>query len=104
MGNLLPGFRKSKEYKYFKKICIRGFLAARRRSADIIDCVSLMAKSGLPCFGYGKPVENLKKRLGIDLSTNEAAAYFESVVDDAYMKWTTGFYDVIQFLQQGIPK
>jgi len=49
-------------------------------------------------------VENLKKRLGIDLSTNEAAAYFESVVDDAYMKWTTGFYDVIQFLQQGIPK
>lgn len=98
------GNRKSKEYKYFKKICIRGFLAARRRSADIIDCVSLMAKSGLPCFGYGKPVENLKKRLGIDLSTNEAAAYFESVVDDAYMKWTTGFYDVIQFLQQGIPK
>mmetsp|Transcript_5421 Transcript_5421/g.16419 ORF Transcript_5421/g.16419 Transcript_5421/m.16419 type:complete len:869 (+) Transcript_5421:97-2703(+) len=98
------GNRKSEEYKYFKKICIRGFLAARRRSQDIMDCVSLMSKSGLPCFGYGKPLEALRKRLVIDMSTNEAAAYFEGVVDDAYMKWTTGFYDVIQFLQQGIPK
>jgi phosphatidylinositol 4-kinase len=98
------GNRKSPEYKYFKKICIRGFLAARRRSQDIIDCVSLMSESGLPCFGYGKPVENLKKRLAIDVNTDAAAAYFEGVVDDAYMKWTTGFYDVIQFLQQGIPK
>ena len=98
------GNRKSAEYKYFKKICIRGFLAARRKSQDIIDCVSLMEKSGLPCFGYGKPIQSLKRRLAIDLSTNEAAAYFEGVVDDAYMKWTTGFYDVIQYLQQKIPK
>ena len=89
---------------FFKKICIRGFLAARRKSQDIIDCVSLMEKSGLPCFGYGKPIQSLKRRLAIDLSTNEAAAYFEGVVDDAYMKWTTGFYDVIQYLQQKIPK
>ena len=98
------GNRKSPQYKYFKKICIRGFLAARRISHDIIDCVSLMSESGLPCFGYGKPIEKLKERLAIDLNTNEAAAYFEGVVDDAYMKWTTGFYDVIQYLQQSIPK
>jgi len=98
------GNRQSPEYKYFKNLCIRGFLAARRRSQDIIDCVSLMDQSGLPCFGYGKPIEFLKQRLAIHMHTNEAAAYFEGVVDDAYMKWTTGFYDLVQFLQQGIPK
>ena len=69
----------------------------------LAGCFSLIS-CGLPCFGYGKPIEFLKQRLAIHMHTNEAAAYFEGVVDDAYMKWTTGFYDLVQFLQQGIPK
>lgn len=98
------GNRKSKEYLYFKRLCIRGYLAARKKSDLIINIVTMMSKSGLPCFGYGKPLETLRNRLTPDCCETKAAALFEQVVDDAYMKWTTGFYDVIQFLQQGIPK
>ena len=98
------GNKKSKEYVYFKKLCIRGYLAARNVAQEIFDLVSLMQDSGLPCFDYKKPLAALKLRLGANLNTNEAAARFEGVVEDAYMKWTTGFYDVVQYLQQGIPK
>ena len=63
-----------------------------------------MASSGLPCFGYGRPLESLARRLSLGVGEGAAAAAFEHVVEDAYMKWTTGFYDVVQYLQQGIPK
>jgi phosphatidylinositol 4-kinase len=33
----------------------------------------------------------------------QAAAFMKSQIDDAYDKWTTGFYDYIQSLQNKIP-
>jgi phosphatidylinositol 4-kinase A len=32
------------------------------------------------------------------------AAFMKATIADAYDKWTTGFYDYIQYLQQNIPK
>lgn len=34
----------------------------------------------------------------------QAAAYMRGLIGDAYDKWTTGFYDYIQYLQNRIPK
>jgi phosphatidylinositol 4-kinase len=48
--------------------------------------VSLMSKSGLPCFGHGHPLENLRKRFHLEMSDSQAAAFMRSTVHDAYDK------------------
>ena len=97
------GQRTSIHYTMFMEQFIRGFLAARTVADEIIAIVSLMAESRLPCYARGKPIDNLRKRFHLDESTEQAAAFMRSLVEDAYDKWTTGFYDYIQVLQQGIP-
>ncbi len=34
---------------------------------------------------------------------SQAAAHMRGLISDAYQKWTTGFYDYIQALQNRIP-
>lgn len=41
---------------------------ARGVADGIMATVELMAASGLPCFGRGKPVENLRARFRLDLT------------------------------------
>jgi phosphatidylinositol 4-kinase A len=69
----------------------------------IIAVVALMAESGLPCYGRGQPVANLRNRFRLDLSERVAAQLMRDMINDAYQKWTTGFYDYIQALQNRIP-
>lgn len=69
----------------------------------IIATVALMAESGLPCYGRGAPVANLRSRFHLDLSERQAAGLMRDMINDAYKKWTTGFYDYIQALQNRIP-
>ena len=45
-----------------------------------------MSKSGLPCYGRGHPLENLKKRFHLEMSDSQAAAFMRSTVQDAYDK------------------
>ena len=61
-------------------------LQARGIAEGIIATVSLMSKSGLPCYGRGHPLENLKKRFHLEMSDSQAAAFMRSTVHDAYDK------------------
>ena len=70
----------------------------------IIATVQLMEHSGLPCFGRGAPVANLRSRLHMEMSERQAASHMREVVRRAYDSNTTGFYDYIQYLQNRIPK
>lgn len=120
---------KSPEYHQFLDLCVRGYLVARSIAEDIIAVVGLMQHSGLPCFGHGKvrervqltvpprlarppahwpgprpqPMPNLRKRFRLDLSNRQAAQFFKRVVQDAYDKTSTKYYDIIQQLQNGYP-
>lgn len=38
------------------------------------------------------------------LSSLQAADFMQKQVQRAYNKWTTGFYDYVQYLQNAIPK
>ncbi|KAF6255212.1 kinase-like domain-containing protein [Scenedesmus sp. NREL 46B-D3] len=78
-------------------------LQARTVAEPIIATVSLMAESGLPCFSRGAPVANLRQRFHLEMGDAQAAAFMRSQIADAYDKWTTGFYDYIQSLQNKIP-
>ncbi|KAK6136779.1 hypothetical protein DH2020_029492 [Rehmannia glutinosa] len=88
----------------FDNLCVKGYLAARRYMDGIINTVALMMDSGLPCFSRGDPIGNLRKRFHPEMSEREAANFMIRICTDAYNKWTTAGYDLIQYLQQGIEK
>ena len=99
-----PGSKRSSvHYALFQEQCVRGFLAARSVATEVVAVVALMADSRLPCYGRGRPVENLRARFRLDDTPAQAATFMRGLVEDSYNKWTTGFYDYIQALQQGIP-
>ncbi|CAD5315026.1 unnamed protein product [Arabidopsis thaliana] len=98
------GVMKSKTWHQFVSLCVKGYLAARRQMDGIISTVQMMLESGLPCFSRGDPIGNLRKRFHPEMSEREAAHFMIHVCTDAYNKWTTAGYDLIQYLQQGIEK
>uniref|UniRef100_A0A7N0T3D3 1-phosphatidylinositol 4-kinase n=1 Tax=Kalanchoe fedtschenkoi TaxID=63787 RepID=A0A7N0T3D3_KALFE len=98
------GVMKSDTWFQFVGLCVKGYLAARRYMDGIITTVLLMIDSGLPCFSRGDPIGNLRKRFHPEMSEREAANFMIRVCADAYNKWTTSGYDLIQYLQQGIEK
>lgn len=98
------GVMKSEAWHQFVSLCVKGYLAARRYMDGIINTVALMVDSGLPCFSRGDPIGNLRKRFHPEMSEREAAIFMIRTCTDAYNKWTTAGYDLIQYLQQGIEK
>ncbi|KAI4298362.1 hypothetical protein L6164_031933 [Bauhinia variegata] len=98
------GVMKSETWNQFLSLCVKGYLAARSHMDGIIATVALMLESGLPCFGRGDPIGNLRKRFHPEMNEREAANFMIRVCTDAYNKWTTAGYDLIQYLQQGIEK
>eukprot|EP00879_Flechtneria_rotunda_P007045 GHRR01007395.1.p1 GENE.GHRR01007395.1~~GHRR01007395.1.p1 ORF type:complete len:1449 (+),score=535.85 GHRR01007395.1:542-4348(+) len=99
-----PGGRRvSPQLALFEELVIRAYLAARTVAEPIIATVSLMADSGLPCFSRGQPIANLRQRFHLEMNDGQAAAFMRQQIADAYDKWTTGFYDYIQSLQNKIP-
>ena len=61
-------------------------LQARGVAEGIVASVSLMQDSGLPCFGRGRPIPNLRQRFHLEMSEREAAAFFRRTILDAYDK------------------
>lgn len=106
MTELLDPGRKhsSSIFMGFEELCVKGYLAARNATEEIVATVSMMLPSELPCFSRGRPIENLRRRFHQEMSDPEAADFMRGLIRDAYDKWTTGVYDVIQYYQNAIPK
>ncbi|KAM6557546.1 hypothetical protein CsatB_004565 [Cannabis sativa] len=98
------GDMKSETWHQFVSLCVKGYLAARHHMDGIISTVELMLDSGLPCFSRGDPIHNLRNRFHPEMTDRQAANFMIRVCTDAYDKWTTAGYDLIQYLQQGIEK
>ncbi|XP_042443658.1 phosphatidylinositol 4-kinase alpha 1-like [Zingiber officinale] len=98
------GSMKSETWNQFVSLCVKGYLAARVHMQGIITTVLLMIDSGLPCFSRGDPIGNLRKRFHPEMTEREAANFMIRTCNDAYNKWSTAGYDLIQYLQQGIEK
>lgn len=98
------GSMKSETWTQFLSLCVKGYLAARQHMNGIITTVLLMVDSGLPCFSRGDPIGNLRKRFHPEMNEREAANFMIKTCMDAYNKWTTAGYDLIQYMQQGIEK
>ena len=96
--------RKSVHFIRFQELCVKGYLAARTVADSIVATVEMMLPSKLPCFSRGDPILSLRERFHLEMSDQEAAKFMESLIHDAYDKWTTGVYDLIQYYQNSIPK
>lgn len=76
----------------------------RKHMEAILSLVHIMLDSGLPCFSRGDALGNLQRRFHPEMSDEEAAKFMVLTCSEAYNKWTTAGYDLVQFLQQGIEK
>ena len=63
-----------------KLLCVQ----ARSVAEGIIASVALLSQSGLPCYGRGQPIANLRKRFCLDMSQAQAAAYMLGKINGAY--------------------
>ncbi|KAI3838903.1 hypothetical protein MKX03_002679, partial [Papaver bracteatum] len=52
----------------------------------------------------GDPIGNLRKRFHPEMTEREAANFMVRTCVDAYNKWSTAGYDLIQYLQQDVEK
>ena len=57
----------SEPFQLYLTLVIKGFLLARRYHMHVFNLVSLMSKSGLPCF-LSFSLQNLKSRFLLDIS------------------------------------
>lgn len=94
---------KSPSYIRFQELCVKAYLVARSCAESIIASVAMMEPSELPCFRQDS-LPNLRDRFKLALNNAEAAQHMRSLIDHAYDRWTTGFYDYVQYLQNSIPK
>eukprot|EP00889_Picochlorum_renovo_P003554 jgi/Picre1/30584/NNA_005946.t1 len=96
--------RNSIHFMTFQELCVKGYLAARTMADSIVATVAMMLPSKLPCFSRGDPIESLRERFHLEMTDQQAAEFMKSLINDAYDKWTTGVYDLIQYYQNRIPK
>lgn len=95
--------RQSAPFLTFQELCVKAYLVARSCAGSIVASVAMMEPSELPCFRKDS-LPALRDRFKLELNNAEAAAHMRALVERAYDRWTTGFYDYIQYLQNDIPK
>ena len=100
------GGKDSECYNLFKSLCIKGFLAIRRYEQQIVSMAEIMSDSGLPCFAGGSnTLKMLRKRFRPDLDDFDAAIFMEKLITKAqntFSAFTTGGYDLIQWMREDI--
>jgi phosphatidylinositol 4-kinase len=94
--------RTSPHWLKFQELCIKGYLAARSSADAIVATVAMAESSQLPCFSRGATVDSLRQRFHLEMSDSQAAEFMRGLINDAYDKWTTGVYDLIQYYQNKI--
>ena len=103
MIQLLGGKTGNGVYGNFVEYCVRAFLSTRFYADQIVQMVSLMIDSGLPCFKGDMTIANLTERFKLELSEKMAAEYMIKLVSESNQAFSTVVYDGFQKLTNGIP-
>jgi len=93
----------SQPYEWFCELCIRGYLAIRPYATHIIEMVSLMQESGLPCFRGEVTLRKLKSRFQLDLTEQQAAEFMQERIHESRQNLRSVAYDHFQKIQNEIP-
>ncbi|KAF9918451.1 phosphatidylinositol-4- kinase, partial [Linnemannia zychae] len=75
-------------YRWFCELCAKAFLASRPYTEQIMQLVSLMFESGLPCF-RGETIKRMRSHFQLDRSERSAADFILERVDESYLNKRT---------------
>jgi len=95
--------RASELFDYFKVLCIRGFLAARKHADRLLLLVEMVENSGFPCFKAGpRTVPALRRRFAPHLTEAQIVDHVLGLIGESLDSWRTRQYDIYQRLLNGI--
>ncbi|CAR22444.1 1-phosphatidylinositol 4-kinase STT4 [Lachancea thermotolerans CBS 6340] len=103
MVKVMGGSPDTQAYREFEELCIKAYLAARPHMDLVLECVTPMLGSGLPCFNGNKTIRNLESRFVPHKTDYEAAQHMLSLIKKSYESLFTKGYDEFQRLTNGIP-
>jgi hypothetical protein len=92
------GGEKSKLFKDYTELCVRGFLAARKHYEKILLLVemTLSEGGGIPCLEKESVVKNLRKRFCLEWNKNQCRDFVLKLITEARDNWRTTIYDTYQ--------
>ncbi|KAJ3379320.1 phosphatidylinositol-4- kinase, partial [Chytriomyces hyalinus] len=93
----------SANYKMFSDLVVKSFLALRPFADEIVQMVSLMLESGLPCFKGESTITKLRNRFQLDLDDKKAAEFMLQQIQKSHENKFSRLYDRFQNIQNGIP-
>ncbi|KAJ3226334.1 phosphatidylinositol-4- kinase [Chytriomyces hyalinus] len=93
----------SANYKMFSDLVVKSFLALRPFAEEIIQMVSLMLESGLPCFKGESTITKLRNRFQLELDDKKAAEFMLQQIQKSHENKFSRLYDRFQNIQNGIP-
>ena len=101
MVTVMGGSRETQPFRWFEELCVKSFLVTRAYAETIIQSVTLMLESGLPCFKGEKTITNLRSRFVLEKDEREAAAHMLSLISFSYENRRTKLYDQFQKATNG---
>ncbi|WEL39808.1 phosphatidylinositol 4-kinase [Encephalitozoon hellem] len=97
----LLGGVSGKGFKIYQDLMVKGFLALRRRSKDLVMMMDSFADSKLPCYKKNA-VENFVLRFRLELSDKNARRFVLSLIAESSQKFRTWMYDQYQKITNNI--
>ncbi|KAF7723837.1 phosphatidylinositol-4- kinase [Apophysomyces ossiformis] len=102
MIQVMGGGSEEQAFKQFSELVIKAYLACRPYAELIMQLVTLMLQSGLPCF-RGETIKKMRTRFQVDKSERAAADFMMMRIKDSFENQRTVLYDYFQKLTNGIP-
>ncbi|KAA3678315.1 phosphatidylinositol-4,5-bisphosphate 3-kinase catalytic subunit alpha/beta/delta [Paragonimus westermani] len=84
------GGSRNRHFQEFTQLCGRAYLLLRKHANLLLTLFAMMLPSGLPELTSVCDLEYVRKTLAVDLSEEQALAYFHGKFNEAYYgAWTT---------------
>ncbi|ORY06106.1 hypothetical protein K493DRAFT_252236 [Basidiobolus meristosporus CBS 931.73] len=103
MIQVMGGNAEVQQFKWFCDLCVKAYLASRPYAEQIIQLVSLMMESGLPCFKGETTLKKLRSRFQLDKTERVAAEFMVDRIRESFENRRTVWYDSFQKATNGIP-
>lgn len=97
----LLGGTSGKGFRIYQDLMVKGFLALRRRSKELVMMMDSFVESKLSCY-KDNAVENFILRFRFELSDKNARTFILSLIAESSQKFRTWMYDQYQKLTNNI--